>query len=173
MAETSKGPDLWSPSALIFRAVGRLVKAYNAYSVMRLKARMRHCGLRVEISPHCIIWSESEMSVGNDVAIHSFTHIFAGGGVSIGDDTLVSACCSIASVTHPVTGYPRRALPLVFKPVVIGRNVWLGTGATVLPGVSIGDHAVIGAGAVVRSDVPEGAVVVGNPARIAHYVKPP
>jgi acetyltransferase-like isoleucine patch superfamily enzyme len=163
----------WHPMALIYRIAGRFAKAYDAYRIHQLKARMKHCGRRVEISPDCIIWSESEMSVGNNVAINSFTHIFAGGGISIGDDTMISACCSIASVSHPVVGTPRRSLPLVFEPVRIGRNVWLGTGAIVLPGVIIGDHAVIGAGAVVTRDIPERAVVVGNPARIIRYVDSP
>ena len=51
-------------------------------------------------------------------------------------------------------------------PVTIGRNVWIGTRAIILPGVTIGDHSVIGAGAVVSRDVPDRAVVVGSPARI-------
>ncbi|MET0292557.1 MAG: DapH/DapD/GlmU-related protein, partial [Steroidobacteraceae bacterium] len=51
------------------------------------------------------------------------------------------------------------------RPIVIGRNVWIGAGALVLPGVTIGDDALIGAGSVVTRDVPAGTTVVGNPAR--------
>jgi len=51
-------------------------------------------------------------------------------------------------------------------PVTIGRNVWIGRGAVLLPGVTIGDHAVVAAGAIVTKDVPAAAVVAGNPARV-------
>ena len=56
--------------------------------------------------------------------------------------------------------------PALCQPVVLGCNVWLGMGAIILPGVTIGDHAIVGAGAVVTKDVPEKTVVVGNPARV-------
>ena len=62
-------------------------------------------------------------------------------------------------------GKPIAAQQLVAKPVSIGANVWIGAGAIILKGVSIGRDAVIGAGAVVTQDVPEGACVVGVPAR--------
>jgi maltose O-acetyltransferase len=52
------------------------------------------------------------------------------------------------------------------RPVTIGCNVWIGSGAIILPGVSVGDDAVIGAGSVVTRDVPAGATAVGNPARL-------
>ena len=55
---------------------------------------------------------------------------------------------------------------LVCKPVLIERGAWIGAGATILPGVCVGTYAVVGAGAVVTKDVPDYAVVVGNPARI-------
>ena len=52
------------------------------------------------------------------------------------------------------------------RPVSIGRNVWIGGGAIILPGITIGDDAIIGAGSVVTRDVPAGATAVGNPARL-------
>ena len=57
------------------------------------------------------------------------------------------------------------------KPIRIGSNVWIGGGAIILPGVNIGDDAIVGAGAVVTKDVPKGATVVGNPARIINSKK--
>ena len=56
------------------------------------------------------------------------------------------------------------------KPVHIKRNVWIGVNVTILPGVTIGENAVVGAGAVVTKDVPDNAVVVGNPARVIRYL---
>ena len=71
-----------------------------------------------------------------------------------------------------IRSYPPISRPLVSKgKVVIGENVWIGDKATILPGVSIGDGAVIGANAVVTKDVPPYSVVVGNPAKIINKVK--
>lgn len=56
------------------------------------------------------------------------------------------------------------------KPVHIKKNVWIGVNVTILPGVTVGENAVIGAGAVVTHDVPDNAVVVGNPARVIKYL---
>jgi maltose O-acetyltransferase len=57
------------------------------------------------------------------------------------------------------------------RPIRIGRNVWIGGGAILLPGVTVGDDAVIGAGSVVTRDVPAGATVIGNPARVRAQVE--
>ena len=56
------------------------------------------------------------------------------------------------------------------KPIKIGNDVWIGVNVTILPGVTIGENAVVGAGAVVTKDVPDNAVVVGNPARVIRYL---
>lgn len=143
------------------------------FRVTRTKRLLRECGEDVFISPKAVIWPESGLRVGKKVQIHSFTHIFAGGGVTIGDYTMVSAGCSIASVTHPVEHGCRREAAQIEKPVVIGKNVWLGTGAIILPGISIGDNAVIGAGAIVTHDVLASNVVAGNPARVLRTLSVP
>ena len=71
----------------------------------------------------------------------------------------------IYTVEHPLDPAHRRTGLERARPVTIGRDVWVGGGAIILPGVSIGDGAVIGAGSVVTRDVPAGQTVVGNPAR--------
>jgi maltose O-acetyltransferase len=86
--------------------------------------------------------------------------------VVIGDRTQVGPGVQILTADHPREA-ARRASGLEFgRPVRIGRNVWIGGGAIILPGVSVGDDAVIGAGSVVTRDVPAGATAVGNPARV-------
>jgi maltose O-acetyltransferase len=72
----------------------------------------------------------------------------------------------IYTATHPLDAALRRTGIEGARPVRIGHNVWIGGGAIVLPGVTVGDDAVIGAGSVVTRDVPPGAVVVGNPAKV-------
>ena len=72
----------------------------------------------------------------------------------------------IYTADHPRTPEARRASLESGRPVRIGANVWIGGGAILLPGVTIGDDAIIGAGSVVTRDVPSGATVIGNPARL-------
>jgi maltose O-acetyltransferase len=85
--------------------------------------------------------------------------------VSIGDGTQIGPAVQIYAADHPRDPAQRRAGLELGRPVSIGRNVWIGGAAVILPGVTIGDDAIVGAGAVVTRDVPAGATVVGNPAR--------
>ena len=86
--------------------------------------------------------------------------------VTIGDGTQIGPGVHIYTADHP-RDRETRATGLEFgRPVHIGRNVWIGGKAIILPGVTIGDDAVIGAGAVVTKDVPAGATTLGNPARV-------
>ena len=85
--------------------------------------------------------------------------------IDIGDDVQIAPAVQLYTATHPLDATERRSGLEGAKPIRIGNNVWLGGGAIVLAGVTIGDDAVIGAGSVVTRDVPAGAVVVGNPAR--------
>jgi maltose O-acetyltransferase len=86
--------------------------------------------------------------------------------VTIGDKTQIGPGVQILTADHP-RGPAEREAGLEFgRPIHIGRNVWIGGGAIILPGVSIGDDAIIGAGSVVTRDVPPGATAFGNPARI-------
>ena len=86
--------------------------------------------------------------------------------VTIGARTQIGAAVQILTADHPRDPALRAQLLEFGRPVTIGSNVWIGSGAIILPGVSIGDDAVIGAGSVVTRDVPPGATAVGNPARV-------
>jgi maltose O-acetyltransferase len=85
--------------------------------------------------------------------------------VTIGDDTQIGPAVQILTADHPRQPGLRRAGLELGRPVVIGRNVWIGGGALILPGVTIGDDAIVGAGAVVTREVAAGTTVAGNPAR--------
>ena len=102
------------------------------------------------------------LSIGNNVAIGDRTEIHAGDYISIGNGTIISwDCCIMDRDYHKLESETE-----VLKPVIIGENVWIGCRVLILKGVTVGDGAVIAAGSVVTSDVPAGAVVGGNPARI-------
>jgi maltose O-acetyltransferase len=92
--------------------------------------------------------------------------------VTIGDDVQIGPNVQLLTALHPVAPGPRREKWEAAKPIAIGNNVWLGGGAIVLPGVTIGNDSVIGAGTVVTRDVPPGVVAVGNPARVVRSVQP-
>jgi maltose O-acetyltransferase len=86
--------------------------------------------------------------------------------IDIGDDVQVGPYVQLLTATHPVEAEARRAKWESGEPIVIGDNVWLGGGVIVCPGVTIGADTVVGAGAVVTRDLPEGVLAVGSPARI-------
>lgn len=86
--------------------------------------------------------------------------------VEIGDNVLIGPRVQIYTATHPLQPQKRLEGKESAKAVTIGKNVWLGGACVILPGVWIGDNAVIGAGAVVTRDVPENTVVAGNPAKV-------
>jgi maltose O-acetyltransferase len=91
--------------------------------------------------------------------------ILDGAKVSIGKKTLIAPGVHIYTARHPVNIEDRRKWEDC-RPVTIGEECWIGGHATICPGVTIGDRAVIGAGAVVTKDIPEDALAVGNPARV-------
>ena len=156
---------------LFYRVFDRFLRGYEDFKVKRMKRSFKSCGERVYISPECSIWSEDCLEVGNDVCIHAFTYIFAVGGVKIGDGTMISSNCSVTSITHPTNSAKRFGDEAINKPVIIGKNVWLGMGAVLLPGITIGDRAIVGAGSVVTKDVPPKSIVVGNPAKVLRKIE--
>lgn len=85
--------------------------------------------------------------------------------IAIGDDTRIGPGVHIYTAEHPTDAQERRAGFESGRPVRIGCNVWIGGGAIILPGITIGDDAIVGAGSVVTRDVPAGAQVAGNPAQ--------
>lgn len=108
------------------------------------------------------------ITIGKRVFINSGCRFQDQGGITIGDDCLIGHNAVIATLQHGMQ--PSRRGDLIPAPVVIGRNVWLGANVTVLPGVTIGDDSVIGAGSVVTKDIPAGVVAVGSPARVVRAV---
>lgn len=88
--------------------------------------------------------------------------------IHIGDGTQIGPAVQIYAADHPRDRETRLSGLESGKPVTVGRNCWIGGGAILLPGVTVGDDAIIGAGSVVTRDVPAGATVAGNPARVLH-----
>ena len=118
----------------------------------------------VAIFPPFYINYGKHLSIGKNVFIN-FNCTFLGlGGIIIEDNVLIGPEVKILSEGHPISPAERQSL--IPGKVLIKQNAWIGAGATILPGVSIGENAVVAAGAVVTKDVPPNTVVGGIPAKV-------
>ncbi len=103
------------------------------------------------------------ISVGEDVFINACCHFQDHGGVTIGDGCQIGHNVVFATLNHGIK--PEERKHTIPAPIVLGKNVWVGSNSTILQGVTIGDNAIVAAGAVVTKDVPANTVVGGVPAR--------
>jgi acetyltransferase-like isoleucine patch superfamily enzyme len=103
------------------------------------------------------------ITIGKNVFINAGCKFQDQGGITIGDGTLIGHNVVMATLNHDPA--PEKRSTMHPAPIVIGKNVWIGAGATLLAGVTIGDGAIIAAGAVVTKDVPANTVVGGVPAK--------
>ncbi|NBH84197.1 sugar O-acetyltransferase [bacterium C-53] len=109
------------------------------------------------------------ITIGKDVFINSGCHFQDQGGIEIGDGALIGHNVVLATINHDLN--PKGNRKNHYAPIRIGAHVWIGSNATVLPGVTIGDWAVVAAGAVVTRDVPAMTVVGGVPARVLKTIQ--
>lgn len=106
--------------------------------------------------------------IGKNVFINCCCHFQDQGGIYIGDGTLIGSHVVLATINHGQN--PAQRADNLPSPIRIGKNVWIGSHATVLPGITIGDGAIIAAGAVVTKDVLPNTIVGGVPAKILKKV---
>jgi acetyltransferase-like isoleucine patch superfamily enzyme len=107
--------------------------------------------------------------IGKNVFINHACSFLDMGGITIEDQVLIGPKVNLITENHPLDPADRRAL--ICKPIVIQRNAWIGAGATILPGVTIGENAVVAAGAVVSRDVPANIIVGGVPAKFLKTIE--
>lgn len=103
-----------------------------------------------------------KITIGKNVLIESNILCMAAGNIVIEDNVEIAADVRLISNNHD---FHHRNL-LICKQVTLKKNCWIGADASILPGVTVGENAVVGAGAIVTHDVPDNAVVVGNPAKV-------
>ena len=109
----------------------------------------------------------ANLRLGKNVFINFGATILAQAPITLGDDTMVGPNCSFITVGHPVADHEmRRGGWEIALPITVGSNCWFGTGVTVLPGVTIGDDCVLGAGSLITRDVPDKSLVRGGPGRV-------
>jgi acetyltransferase-like isoleucine patch superfamily enzyme len=110
-----------------------------------------------------------DISVGRNVFVNQNCTFYDLGGLDITDDVMIGPNVSLITSGHPIEPSQRRA-SVIAKPIVIERNVWIGAGATVIGGVTVGENSVVAAGSVVTRDVPPNTLVGGNPARVIRSI---
>ena len=157
----------WLPSSYI-----RGCAVFGVIRHLICKQLFAHCGKEARIEPRAFFNSGRNVSIGDYSSIGERTKIR--GSVKIGNHVMMGEEVIIISWSHD---FARTDIPMTqqgFKEertVVIGDDVWIGSRAIILTGVNVGNGVIIGAGAVVAKDVPDWAVVVGNPAKILRMRK--
>lgn len=110
----------------------------------------------------------NNVKIGRNVVVMPGCLMMSAGGITIEDGAMIAANVQLISNNHDL--YERQVITC--KPVHIGRNAWIGAGSTILPGVTVGDNAVVGAASVVTKDVAADTIVAGNPARFIKNIPP-
>lgn len=108
------------------------------------------------------------IQLGKGVFINHGCSFLDMGGITIEDDAMIGPKVSLITENHPLDPALRKSM--ICEPILIGRNAWIGAGATILPGVTVGENAVVAAGAVVSKDVPANTIVAGIPAKVIKYI---
>lgn len=111
-------------------------------------------------------WAGKHVHLGRDVYFNFNVTLVDDTDIYIGDNTMIGPNTVIATAGHPVCPEIREKGGQFNIPVHIGKNCWLGAGVIVLPGVTIGDNTVVGAGSIVTRDLPANVVAAGNPCRV-------
>jgi acetyltransferase-like isoleucine patch superfamily enzyme len=161
------GPDMYFTHWLLF---------FKPFRIWFQKRKIKAIGAGSEIRPYATILGTDNIIIGNRVIIPPYTLLStlpndASSTITIEDDVLLGPNVSIYSSTHK---YEDPLLPIkdqgyIVKPVLLKHGCWIGVNVVILPGITIGKNAVVGANSVVNADVPDFAVAAGSPARTIKY----
>jgi acetyltransferase-like isoleucine patch superfamily enzyme len=159
--ETTLGDQAIIRSHTVIYAGNRLGKNFQTGHGVLLR-ELNHIGDNVSIGSHSVV--EHHVEIGNGVRIH--TDVFVPEFSVLEDTCWIGPCVVLTNARYPRSPHVKDHL----HGPRVRRGAKIGAGAVLLPGITIGQDALIGAGAVVTHDVPDGGVVVGNPARVTKYL---
>ena len=132
------------------------------YDALVKELLMDNIGENSRVMPPVTVVRGNKVRIGKNVVVMNNSLFMAAGGINIEDDVIVAANAQLISNNHDFYDHA----VLTCKPVHLKHNCWIGAGATILPGVTIGENAVVAAGAVVTKDVEDNTIVGGNPAKL-------
>jgi maltose O-acetyltransferase len=165
--------------AIDARRAALLVEQFNSSSAAapeRRQALLRELlgeiGDGVEVRPPFYCDYGYQISIGPGTFVNFGAVLLDVARITVGADVQVGPNVQLLTPTHPIDAAQRRAKWEAAEPITVRDNVWLGGGAIVLPGVTIGENTVVGAGSVVTRDLPADVVAAGNPARIVRDLPP-
>ncbi|MFV0289958.1 MAG: sugar O-acetyltransferase [Mangrovibacterium sp.] len=136
----------------------------------KLRTIIGKMGINVKIQADFFCDYGTNIEIGNDFFANHNCVMLDCGKITFGDHVFVAPNCGFYTVGHPLNALERNKWLEYAHPIVVGNNVWIGGNVVVLPGVTIGDNTVIGAGSVVTNDIPSGVLAFGNPCRVVRFI---
>ena len=124
-------------------------------------------GENSRVMPGLTVVRSQNVRIGKNVVIMNNCLMMGAGGITIDDNALVAANAQLISNNHDLDDH----MIITCKPVHLKRNCWIGAGATILPGVTVGENSVVGANSVVTKDIPDNCIAVGSPAKVVKEIK--
>lgn len=182
MKEKLHTGEVYYPSGeeIMTEQLGYVNKLYDFNMTRPTELDKREAMLKemfAEIGENCYIepplhanWGGHHVHFGNSVYANFNLTLVDDTHIYVGDYTMFGPNVTVATAGHPILPELREKAYQYNQPVHIGRNCWLGAGVVVLPGVTIGDNTVIGAGSIVTKDIPANVVAVGNPCKVLREI---
>lgn len=152
-------------------AFNQLSPSQTEEKIAFMKENFAECGDKCFIeSPFRASWGGRHVHFGSGIYANCNLTLIDDGHIYVGDRVLFGPSVIVATANHPLNPLLRRQEMQYVRDVHIGENVWIGSGAIILPGVTIGKNSIIGAGSVVTRDIPEMVLAVGNPCRVVREI---
>ena len=162
-------PEYYKISAIVSQTTKLSVELNTSTDVDQIRERLSEI-TGIELDKSITVFPPFHTNVGRfikigkNVFINHACSFLDLGGITIEDEVLIGPKVNLITENHPLNPADRKTL--ICKPILIKRNAWIGAAATILPGVIIGENAVVAAGAIVSKDVPANTVVGGVPAKM-------
>lgn len=160
--QTKEEVELAARQAALVHRFNQSTPYSEEWSALQKEIFEGHIGEGSRVMSPLTVVRPHRVSIGRNVIVMNGALMMSAGGITIDDDVRIAANVQLISNNHD----PYERDVITCRPVHICQGAWIGAGSTILPGATVGRYAIVGAASVVTKDVPDYAVVVGNPARV-------